>query len=148
MPIQGLVNTLTAKLQDLERSGRLKGRESVATGFISAQGDRGPRFTIDGEGDKLFLRMNSNSYLGMALRSEITEAEEDAVDRYGTGPGAVRFISGTWAPHIALERRLAAFHGRPAAMLFSSAYAAVMGLIPPLVTDKTAVISDALNHNC
>ncbi len=92
--------------------------------------------------------MNSNSYLGMALRSEITEAEERAVDRYGTGPGAVRFISGTWSPHIALERRLAAFHGRPAAMLFSSAYAAVMGLIPPLVTDKTAVISDALNHNC
>jgi glycine C-acetyltransferase len=33
-------------------------------------------------------------------------------------------------------------------MLFSSAYAAVMGLIPPLVTDKTVVISDALNHNC
>ena len=111
MPIQGLVNTLTAKLQDLERSGRLKGRECVATGFIAAQGDRGPRFTIDGEGDKLFLRMNSNSYLGMALRSEITEAEEEAVDRYGTGPGAVRFISGTWSPHIALERRLALPHG-------------------------------------
>ena len=33
-------------------------------------------------------------------------------------------------------------------MLFSSAYAAVMGLIPPLVTDETAVISDELNHNC
>jgi glycine C-acetyltransferase len=49
---------------------------------------------------------------------------------------------------VALEKRLAAFHGRDAAMLFSSAYATVMGLIPPLVTDKTAVISDALNHNC
>jgi glycine C-acetyltransferase len=60
----------------------------------------------------------------------------------------VRFISGTWSPHIALERRLAAFHGRPAAMLFSSAYAAMMGLVPPLVTERTAVISDALNHNC
>ena len=35
-----------------------------------------------------------------------------------------------------------------AAMLFSSAYAAVMGIIPPLVGDKTAVISDELNHNC
>ena len=33
-------------------------------------------------------------------------------------------------------------------MLFSSAYAAVMGLLPPLTTEKTAVISDALNHNC
>src|SRR5262249_9700265 len=46
------------------------------------------------------------------------------------------------------ERRLAAFHGRPAAMLFSSAYATIMGSLPPLIHDRTAVISDALNHNC
>src|SRR5438552_19070505 len=84
----------------------------------------------------------------MALRSEVVKAEEEAAAAYGPGPGAVRFISGTWSPHIALERRLAAFHGRPAAMLFSSAYAAVMGLVAPLVTERTAVISDALNHNC
>jgi len=43
---------------------------------------------------------------------------------------------------------LAAFHRRPAAMLYSSAYATMMGLVAPLVTDKTAVISDELNHNC
>ena len=67
--------------------------------------------------------------------------------RYGVGPGAVRFISGTWAPHVKLEARLAAFHGREAGMLFSSAYATVMGVLSPLITDKTAVISDALNHN-
>jgi len=60
----------------------------------------------------------------------------------------VRFISGTWSTHVALERRLANFHGRSAAILFSSAYAAMMGLIPPLVSEKTAVISDELNHNC
>ena len=33
-------------------------------------------------------------------------------------------------------------------MLFSSAYATVMGVLPPLITDRTGVISDALNHNC
>ena len=33
-------------------------------------------------------------------------------------------------------------------MIFSAAYAAVMGILPPLITDKTIVISDALNHNC
>jgi glycine C-acetyltransferase len=92
--------------------------------------------------------MNSNNYLGMTLRSEIIEAEERAATAYGTGPGAVRFISGTWSPHVALERRLAAFHRRPAAMLYSSAYTTMMGLVAPLVTDKTAVISDELNHNC
>jgi glycine C-acetyltransferase len=148
MATQGLVKALAVRLQEMERSGRLKGRESVVCGVVAPERDRGPRFLIEGEGDKPFLRMNSNGYLGMALRREIAEAEERAAADFGTGPGAVRFISGTWSPHVLLERRLAAFHRRPAAMLFSSAYAAVMGIVPPLVTDKTAVISDALNHNC
>src|SRR5450755_3286197 len=141
MAIHGLTESLSERLQQMEREGRLKGRESVVVGFVPSKDGRGPRFLIEDEGDKLFLRMNSNSYLGMAVRLEIVEAEERAAVDYGTGPGAVRFISGTWSPHVALERRLAAFHRRPAAVLFSSAYAAVMGLIPPLVSDE-------LNHNC
>jgi glycine C-acetyltransferase len=139
---------LAARLADLEQGGRLKGKETVIRGMIPPRGGNGPRYLLEGEGDKPFLRMNSNSYLGMAVRHEIIAAEEKAAASYGTGPGAVRFISGTWSPHTALEQRLAAFHGRSAAMLFSSAYATVMGIIPPLVTDKTAVISDELNHNC
>ena len=73
---------------------------------------------------------------------------EAAARAFGTGPGAVRFISGTYTPHVELEKALAAFHGREACMIFSSAYAAVMGVLPPLTTDETAVVSDALNHNC
>jgi glycine C-acetyltransferase len=148
MPTQSLSKILTGRLDEMARSGRLKGRETVLRAVIPAHDDLGPRYLVEGEGEKLFLRMNSNSYLGMALRSEVVAAEEQAATSFGTGPGAVRFISGTWSPHVALEQRLAAFHGRASAMLFSSAYAAVMGLIPPLVTDKTAVISDELNHNC
>src|SRR5208282_3257130 len=148
MPTHGLKKVLEARLDAMAESGRLKGKESVIRGFIPREEGRGPRYLIEGEGDTPFLRMNSNSYLGMALRSEVVSAEETAAASFGTGPGAVSFISGTWSPHVALERRLAAFHGRAAAMLFSSAYAAVMGLVPPLVTDKTAVISDELNHNC
>src|SRR5499426_267773 len=148
MPIHALTKVLAARLDDMAQSGRLKGKESVIRGVMSARAGRGPRYLIAEEGDKAFLRMNSNSYLGMALRREVVAAEEVAAASLGTGPGAVRFISGTWSTHVALEARLAAFHGRAAAMLFSSAYATVMGLIPPLVTDKTALISDALNHNC
>ena len=148
MPTRALNKALAARLEELLRAGRLKGSEAVICGFIAAGDDRGPRYRLEGEGDAPFLRMNSNNYLGMALRSEVIAVEEAAAASYGVGPGAVRFISGTWSPHVALERRLAAFHARPAAMLFSSAYAAIMGIIPPLVTDKTAVISDELNHNC
>ncbi len=147
-PPSKLTPLLEAKLDELAGSGRLKGAESVTRAVVPPAGGKGPRFLIEGCGDTPFLRMNSNSYLGLSFDTRVSAAEEEAVRRYGTGPGAVRFISGTWAPHVALEARLARFHGREAAMLFSSAYATVMGTLPPLITDKTAVISDALNHSC
>lgn len=148
MPHDRIEHVLAAELSGLEAAGRRKEREAVITGVIPPRGNLGPRYLLEGEGDRPFLRMNANNYLGMALRQETMAAEEAAVRRFGTGPGAVRFISGTWAPHTELERRLAAFHGRAAAMIYSSAYATVMGILPPLIHDDTAVISDELNHNC
>jgi glycine C-acetyltransferase len=148
MPTDALSKVLAARLDELEQAGRLKGAESVIARVVPARDGKGPRVLLEGEGGREFLRMNSNSYLGMSLRADLIAAEEAAVRLYGTGPGAVRFISGTSSPHVALERRLAAFHGREAAMLFSSAYATIMGVLPALISDKTAVISDALNHNC
>ncbi|MCD6237724.1 MAG: aminotransferase class I/II-fold pyridoxal phosphate-dependent enzyme, partial [Thermotogae bacterium] len=47
-----------------------------------------------------------------------------------------------------LEKKLAEFHNREAAMIFSSAYATVMGILSPLISKETVVISDELNHNC
>lgn len=148
MPIDRMERALADELAALDREGTRKGREAVIVGILPAEGGRGPRVLLDGEGERPFLRMNSNGYLGLALSPELIEAEEAAARRFGAGPQAVRFISGTHAPHVALEAALAAFHARPAAMIFSSAYAAVMGVLPPLVTPQTAVISDALNHNC
>ncbi len=148
MPLDRLTGVLDAHVEELRRRGTAKGAEAVVTAVIPASGPRGPRFLLEGYGDKPFIRMNSNSYLGMGLRPEIIRAEEEAAARFGAGPGAVRFISGTYAPHVELERRLAAFHGREAAMLFSSAYATMVGTLVPLITDQTIVISDELNHNC
>jgi glycine C-acetyltransferase len=148
MPIQGLSQALASRLDEMAQAGRLKGKETVIAGIIAPAAGKGRRFLLEGEGETAFLRMNSNNYLGLSFRPEILAAEEEAVRTFGAGPGAVRFISGTWSPHPALERRLAQFHGREAAMLFSSAYATLVGVLPPLVTDKTAVISDELNHNC
>jgi glycine C-acetyltransferase len=148
MPIQGLSQVLASKLDEMKQAGRRKGREAIIRGIVAAAPGKGRRYLLEGEGEKPFLRMNSNNYLGMSFRPEVVAAEEEAVRKFGTGPGAVRFISGTWLPHTLLEQRLARFHGREAAMLFSSAYATVMGILPPLITDKTAVISDELNHNC
>ena len=148
MPYQRLNGVLSEQLHALEQSGRSKGRETVFTGVVPAAAGKGPRYLLAGQGEKPFLRMNSNGYLGLAMAAEVRAASETAVRALGAGPGAVRFISGTWQPHIDLEARLARFHGRPAAMIFSSAYAAMIGIMPPLITPDTAVISDELNHNC
>jgi glycine C-acetyltransferase len=148
MPIDRLQQTLSAELTQMESAGTRKGGEDVFTAVLPSAGGRGPRFLLAGEGRRAFLRMNSNSYLGMSFRPEVVAAEEEAARRLGTGPGAVRFISGTYAEHRDLEAALARFHRREAGMVFSSAYAATMGVLPSLLSRETAVISDELNHNC
>ncbi len=148
MPSDRLTAALQAHVAQLEENGTAKGAETVVTQATAPEGERGPRFKLAGHGDQEFIRMNSNSYLGLSMRPDMIAAEEEAAAAFGVGPGAVRFISGTYSPHIDLERKLAEFHGREAGMIFSAAYATVMGIISPLVTNETLVISDELNHSC
>lgn len=148
MPLDRVSEVLRAQVAGLEEKGTAKGAESVVRGVLKPGAGKGPRFLLEGEGAREFLRMNSNSYLGLGLREEIIGAEEEAAQEYGAGPGAVRFISGTYQTHIRLELKLAAFHGRESAMLFSAAYAAVVSVFAALTTDQTIIISDELNHNC
>ena len=148
MTLDKLDHLLADALAELQARGSRKGAEQVVTGFKAAALGNGPRCTLAGYGDRPFLRMNSNSYLGLSFHPRVIEAEEQAARLFGTGPGAVRFISGTCATHSELENRLARFHGRQAAMIFSAAYAAMMGVLPSLITAETIVLSDALNHNC
>jgi len=148
MPSSKFETSIEQRYDDLLERGVLKGNEAVICGIQPAQGKKGPRYLLKDYGGREFIRMNSNSYLGMSMRKEIIEAEEEAVRRFGAGPGAVRFISGTFEPHIILEEKLAEFHHREAAVIFSSAYATVMGTITPLIDRDTIVISDELNHNC
>jgi glycine C-acetyltransferase len=147
MPLDKVARVLKRHVAELEEKGTAKGSETVVQRVLRPEGDRGPRFILEGEGNQEFIRMNSNSYLGMSLREPIIHAEEQAAACFGAGPGAVRFISGTYTPHVQLEKRLAQFHGRDASMIFSSAYAAIISTITALTTDATAIISDELNHN-
>jgi glycine C-acetyltransferase len=92
--------------------------------------------------------MNSNSYLSLSHHPALIHAADEACRTYGTGPGAVRFIDGTSAEHVALESRIARFAGRPAARIFNSAYTTTLGLAITLTGPDTFWIGDALNHNC
>jgi glycine C-acetyltransferase len=148
MPQNRFLQALSTEVDALRERGTIKGDETVIVKVLPAEGERGPRYLLEGNGDKPFLKMNSNNYLGMSLRREVIEAEEATTAAYGAGPGAVRFISGTYRQHVELEQQLAAFHGREAAMIFSSAYATTLGVLVPLITAETVLISDELNHNC
>jgi len=139
---------LNDHLRKLNDEGRNKGKESIILDVKKPDGKKGPRYIVKGYGDREFIKMNSNSYLGLSLREDIHKAESEETERSGIGPGAVRFISGTFNAHRQLEKRLAEFHGREEAMLFSSAYSTVSGVVYSLLTKETAIISDELNHNC
>ena len=147
MPLDRLISELDRHVARLHDQGMAKGSELVIREVVRPEGERGPRYLLEGHGNRSFIRMNSNSYLGLALHPEVIRAEEETSRAMGTGPGAVRFITGTHTPHVELERVLAAFHRRPEGMIFSSAYAAVMGTLVPLIDSTTAVVSDELNHN-
>ena len=104
----------------------------------------GPVTTIDGLGEVVVFC--SNNYLGLANHPEVVQAGVDGLQRYGAGTASVRFICGTFECHRTLERRIASFLGTEAALTYVSCWNANEGLLPTLVTEGDAIVSDALNH--
>jgi glycine C-acetyltransferase/8-amino-7-oxononanoate synthase len=104
---------------------------------------QGPRIELDGTE---VLLLCSNDYLGLAGHPIVSAAAIDAIERWGTGAGASRLVSGNMEPHLRLERRLAEFHGTEAALLFGSGYLANTGIVAALARPGGVVLSDALNH--
>ncbi len=83
MPTSRLTPLLETKLDALGQSGRRKGTETVVRGVLPPRDGKGPRYLLEGYGDRPFLRMNSNSYLGLSLDRAVIAAEEEAVRLYG-----------------------------------------------------------------
>jgi 8-amino-7-oxononanoate synthase len=90
------------------------------------------------------LILCSNDYLGFAADSR--ELRAVAGSPPPSGAGASRLISGHHAEHAALEAALAAWVGLPAALVFSSGYAANVGTLAALCGEDDVIVSDALNH--
>lgn len=103
----------------------------------------GPRVRHAGR-DLLLLA--SGDYLGLAADARVTGEAARALAAFGAGCGGSRLTTGTLPLHGRLEQRLAAFGGSEAALLFSSGYAANVGLLPALCGKGDVIFSDALNH--
>jgi 8-amino-7-oxononanoate synthase len=88
----------------------------------------------------------SNDYLGLSAHPEVVQAFADAVMKYGVGSGASHLVTGHSAAHSMLEEAVAAFTGREKALVYSTGYMANMGVIGALADQKSAIVSDKLNH--
>ena len=106
-------------------------------------GPQAPELHLQGRN---VLGFCSNDYLGLASDPRLVAATRRALDHTGVGSGASRHISGTHAVHREAESALAAHVRLPAALLFSTGYAANVGAIPALMGPSDVIFSDALNH--
>lgn len=146
MTLTRLNTALQQELENIHREGRAKPVERIIRKYLPADAGYGPRFLLQGL-ERKFLKMNSNSYLSLAHHPKLIEAADLATRKFGVGPGAVRFIDGTYTYHQDLESRIASFTGKPAAKIFNSAYTANCGLALAISNAKTHWLGDQLNHN-
>jgi 8-amino-7-oxononanoate synthase len=107
------------------------------------QSAQGTRVKVDG---KSILSFSSNDYLGLAYHRQLLAALQVGTQQYGLGAGASHLVSGHFIAHDELEQALAAFVGKPAALLFSSGYLANLGAVQALVGRRDRIFADKLNH--
>jgi len=104
---------------------------------------QGPEVQIVG---RQVVNFSSDDYLGLAADPILRQAAIAAIEEFGVGAGASRLISGTQSPHVALESALAQFKRSPAAICFSSGYAAAIGTLPALASKDDVILLDKLCH--
>ena len=104
---------LRAELEALREAGTYKRFNTLCS-------PQGPVVEMEGRGEVLVL--SSNNYLGLADRPEVVEAGIEGLRRYGAGTASVRFICGTFEPHLELERELADLVGTEAALTYVSCW--------------------------
>jgi glycine C-acetyltransferase len=146
MSTVNLDHALKQEIEALQEEGRAKAPERIIVDYIPPSGEKGPRYILKGL-KRQFIRMNSNSYLSLSNHHDMIEAADEATKKFGVGPGAVRFIDGTFSYHVELEERIARFLGKPAAKIFNSAYTSNCGLALAIGNKQTHWIGDELNHN-
>jgi 8-amino-7-oxononanoate synthase len=102
---------------------------------------------INRNGKKL-ISFSCNDYLGLSQNEQVKTAAIVAIEKYGVGSGASRFVTGNTPLYQELELKLAQMKGTEAAIVFGSGYLANIGVIPALVGKDDLIIADKLIHAC
>ena len=131
-----LLEDVKSRLAAIEADGLYK-RERLI------EGAQGGRIRVAG---RELVNLCANNYLGLADNGQVIAAAREALETYGFGMASVRFICGAQDQHRALEREIAAHLDQDDAILFAACFDANGGVFEPLLDEKDAIISDALNH--
>ncbi len=105
----------------------------------------GPEGFLDGPATPI-VSFASNDYLGLSLHPAVVGAATAALERWGTGSGASRLVTGSRPVHRDLEVALAEWKGTEAAVCFPTGFAANLGVLSVFGRPGTRILSDALNH--
>ena len=132
-----LTDEIGAELDALRAAGTYKS-------FNTIESPQGPVVRMTGRGEVIVL--SSNNYLGLAEHPDVVQAGIAGLEAYGAGTASVRFICGTFEPHLELERDLAELSATDAALTYVSCWNANEAVIPTLADERTVILSDELNH--
>ena len=133
---QNFQEFLTKELQEIKNAGLWKNEREITSPQNA---------NISVKGDKV-LNFCANNYLGLANNPHLIAAAKKAMDERGYGMASVRFICGTQDLHKALEKAIAKFFNMEDSILYAACFDANGGVFEPLLGEKDAIISDALNH--
>jgi 8-amino-7-oxononanoate synthase len=111
--------------------------------FRALSDSEGVTATFEG---KQVIMLGSNNYLGLTTDPRVRQAAIEAIERYGPSVTGSRFLNGTLELHLELERRLAKFVGKEAAVVFSTGYQSNVGAISAVVGRGDYVIVDKDDH--
>ena len=127
-----------AQLSELAQADQLRVRRIVDSAQDASM-------VVDG---KRVLNYASNDYLGLANHPKVVEAAMRGLKRYGLGAAASHMVSGHMRAHHELEENLADYLTLPKSLLFSSGYAANIGILTSLAGRGDTIYADKLNHAC
>src|SRR6185436_224071 len=130
--------SLQGELQKIREQGLWKEEWPI-------RGAQGAAIEVEGRAQPV-LNFCANNYLGLSNHPELLKAAHETLHEWGYGLSSVRFICGTQALHLELERRVAQFLGMDDAILYAACFDANGGVFEPLFGEQDAIISDELNH--
>lgn len=111
--------------------------------FIPLDRNEGTEVVFEG---RRIIMCGSNNYLGLTTNAKVRAAAKNAIDLYGTSCTGSRFLNGNMTIIEELERQLADWVGKEAALVFSTGMQVNLGTISSLIAKDDIVILDKEDH--